>query len=82
MARAGWILSIYTDYRRFAYSLELPFLLIGMLAFDTVFYWCAPPSARNVPSPVAAAPTTNGYIPCPTHTRRIEPAVALCGRLS
>ncbi|MFZ3355125.1 MAG: hypothetical protein WA549_00025, partial [Thermoplasmata archaeon] len=39
MALAGWILSIYTDYRRFAYSLELPFLLIGMLAFDTVFYW-------------------------------------------
>jgi hypothetical protein len=62
MALAGWILSIYTDYRRFAYSLELPFLLIGMLAFDTVFYWCAPPSARKkastpAPSRPRATPT-------------------------
>ncbi|MFZ0892776.1 MAG: hypothetical protein WB778_00785 [Thermoplasmata archaeon] len=69
MALAGWILSIYTDYRRFAYSLELPFLLIGMLAFDTVFYWCAPPSARkNAPSPVAAAPRRTATSP-PTQYR-------------
>jgi hypothetical protein len=53
MALAGWLFSIYTDYRRFAYSLELPFLLIGMLAFDTVFRWCAPARTRGRPRSVS-----------------------------
>lgn len=42
MAVGGWTLFIFTDYKRFAYSLYLPFLLAGLLAFDTVFHWCSP----------------------------------------
>jgi len=48
MALGGWVLSIYTDYRRFAFSLYLPFILVGLLAYDTVFSWCAPP--KSVPT--------------------------------
>ncbi len=73
MALGGWILNIYTDYRRFAYSLDLPFLLIGMLAFDTVFYWCAAPArrkgARTTPAPKAQPAPARRYQPSPRSIR-------------
>ncbi len=56
MAIGGWILSIYTDYRRFAYSLYLPFLLVGLLGYDTIFFWCSAP-ARAPGAPAARAPS-------------------------
>ncbi len=63
MGIGGWILSIYTDYKRFAFALFLPFILGGVFAYDTVFHWCSPvraPAAPPSPSaPVAgAAPAT------------------------
>jgi len=56
MAVGGWILNIYTDYRRFAYALYLPYILAGLLAYDTVFHWCSPPPS----SPSKAIPVSSG----------------------
>lgn len=79
MAVGGWILNIYTDYRRFAYALYLPFLLAGLLAFDTVFHWCSPPSPTRV-APVSMPgppPTRRGGSrrPASTTARRRVPAL-------
>ena len=67
MAIGGWVLNIFTDYRRFAYSLYLPFLLMGLLAYDTVIHWSTPPE-RESPS------TLGNHVPAVRASR--PPAVA------
>jgi hypothetical protein len=86
MAVGGWILNIYTDYRRFAYALYLPYLLAGLLAFDTIFHWCSPPSVPVSPSTarpdaVPVRPSARGRRRRSTggRTRALTPVVAVCG---
>ncbi len=93
MAIGGWILSIYTDYRRFAYSLYLPFLLVGLLGYDRIFFWCSVPArapgtpaarAASAAVPVATAARTARVPPRRSSRQRRRPAtlvptVAVCG---
>jgi hypothetical protein len=86
MAIGGWILNIYTDYRRFAYALYLPYILAGLLAFDTVFRWCSAPldhSTTAVPPASEVSASSRSRLRRDSSARSRAPAltsiVAVCG---